>query len=49
MKVQHLSVELQKGLDSGTITGEQHHDRFAKKRAAMLLDELSIKNAQPHQ
>ena len=36
MKVQHLSVELQKGLDSGTITGEQHHDRFAKKRAAVL-------------
>jgi len=36
MKAQRLSVEIQKGLDSGTITGEQHHERFAKKRAAVL-------------
>ena len=36
MKVQRLRVEIQKGLDSGTITGEQHHERFAKKRAAAL-------------
>ena len=36
MKVQRLSVELQKGLDSGTITGKQHHERFAKKRTAVL-------------
>lgn len=36
MKVQRLRAEIQKGLDSGTITGEQHHERFAKKRAAAL-------------
>ena len=36
MKVQDLRGEIQKGLDSGTITGEQHHDRFAQKRAAAL-------------
>ena len=36
MKVQRLRVEIQKGLDSGTITGEQHHERFAKKRSVAL-------------
>lgn len=36
MKVQRLTAEIQKGLDSGTITGEEHHERFAKKRAAAL-------------
>jgi len=36
MKVQRLRDEIQKGLDSGTITGEQHHERFAKKRAEAL-------------
>jgi len=29
-------AEIQKGIDSGTITGEQHHKRFVKKRGAIL-------------
>ena len=36
MKVQRLRTEIQKGLDSGTISGEEHHERFAKKREAAL-------------
>lgn len=36
MKVQRLRAEIQKGLDSGTVSGEAYQERFRQKREAAL-------------
>jgi len=36
MKIQQLRDAINKGLDSGTITSEEHEERFAKRRAVAL-------------
>ena len=42
MRVQRLRAEIQKGLNNGIISGEEHHKRFAKWREGMLKSKGAV-------